>query len=88
MLCVIDEIRTKIAAGLFEFSKHATEKHFAAHCVQELREAIDSGEIIEDYPNDKYGSRLFDFRLDDNQQTFARSVQLSVAPAAESHHAL
>ena len=31
---------------------------------------------------------LFDFRLDDDQQTFARSVQLSVAPAAESYYAL
>lgn len=56
MRSVIDEIRTKIAAGLFEFSKHTADQSILRRItVQELREAIDGGEIIEDYPNDKYG---------------------------------
>jgi len=64
MLCVIDEIRAKIAAGLFEFSKHATDQSILRRAsVQELREAIYSGEIIEDYPNDKYGSSCLIFGL-------------------------
>jgi hypothetical protein len=64
MLCVIDEIRAKIAAGLFEFSKHATDQSILRRVsVQELREAIDSGEIIEDYPNNKYGSSCLIFGL-------------------------
>jgi hypothetical protein len=64
MLCVIDEIRTKIAAGLFEFSKHATDQIILRRIsVQGLREAIDGGEIIEDYPNDKYGPSCLIFGL-------------------------
>jgi len=64
MLCVIDEIRTKIAAGLFEFSKHATDQIILRRIsVQGLREAIDDGEIIEDYPNDKYGPSCLIFGL-------------------------
>jgi hypothetical protein len=64
LLCVIDEIRTKIAAGLFEFSKHATDQSILRRIsVQGLREAIDGGEIIEDYPNDKYGPSCLIFGL-------------------------
>jgi Domain of unknown function (DUF4258) len=64
MLCVIDEIRAKIAAGLFGFSKHATDQSILRGIrVQELREAIDGGEIIEDYPGDKYGSSCLIFGL-------------------------
>jgi hypothetical protein len=64
MLSVIDEIRTKIAAGLFEFSKHATDQIILRRIsIQGLREAIDGGEIIEDYPNDKYGPSCLIFGL-------------------------
>ncbi|MBA3354953.1 MAG: DUF4258 domain-containing protein [Pyrinomonadaceae bacterium] len=61
---MIDEIRTKIAAGLFEFSKHATDQIILRRIsVQGLREAIDGGEIIEDYPNDRYGPSCLIFGL-------------------------
>jgi len=37
-------------------SQHATDQSILRHTsVQELREAIAIGEVIEDYPNDKYG---------------------------------
>jgi hypothetical protein len=53
---MIEEIREKIAAGQFEFSKHAVDQSIVRRItVQELREAVAAGEIIEDYPNDKYG---------------------------------
>ena len=53
---MIEEIRTKIQAGQFEFSKHAVDQSILRQIsVQELREAIANGEIIEDYPEDKYG---------------------------------
>ncbi len=52
----VEEIRTKIESDEFEFSQHATDQSIFRHIsVQELREAIASGEIIEDYPDDKYG---------------------------------
>ena len=54
---MIEQIRAKIAAGQFEFSKHAVDQSIIRHvAVQELREAVAQGEIIEDYPEDKYGS--------------------------------
>ncbi len=52
----IDDIRDKIARGQFEFSQHAVDQSIIRHIsVQELREAIAGGEVIEDYPDDKYG---------------------------------
>lgn len=51
---MIDEIRAKIAARLFEFSKHAVDQSLLRRInIQELRGAVEAGEIIEDYPNDK-----------------------------------
>jgi hypothetical protein len=53
---LIEGIRAKVAAGAFEFSQHALDQSIRRHIsVAELREAISSGEVIEDYPNDKYG---------------------------------
>src|SRR5918993_455988 len=53
---MIDGIREKISAGQFEFSKHAADQSILRRItVQGMREAIAGGEIIEDYPGDKYG---------------------------------
>lgn len=53
---MIEQIGIKIQAGQFEFSKHAVDQSILRQIsVQELREAIANGEIIEDYPEDKYG---------------------------------
>ena len=55
-MAIIDDIREKIADGQFEFSQHAVDQSIVRHIsVQELREAIAVGEVIEDYPDDKYG---------------------------------
>ncbi len=52
---LIEDIRAKIAQGDFEFSQHAVDQSIVRHIsVQECREAIASGNIIEDYPHDKY----------------------------------
>ena len=53
---MIEQIRAKIKAGHFEFSKHAVDNSILRHIgVQEVREAFANGAIIEDYPDDKYG---------------------------------
>lgn len=50
------EIRQKISAGKFEFSKHGVDQSIIRNIgVEEIREAVSTGEIIEDYPDDKYG---------------------------------
>jgi hypothetical protein len=54
---LIAQIRQKIAEDRFEFSKHAVDQSILrAIRVQEVTEAIANGQIIEDYPDDKYGS--------------------------------
>lgn len=53
---MIDAIRARFAGDQFEFSIHATDQAILRHIsVQEIREAMQGGEIIEDYPQDKYG---------------------------------
>jgi hypothetical protein len=53
---MIEEIRVKIRAGQYEFSKHAVDRSILREIsVQELQEAIARGEIIENHPEDKYG---------------------------------
>ncbi|MXY28595.1 DUF4258 domain-containing protein [Candidatus Poribacteria bacterium] len=55
-MTILNEICTKIRNGQFEFSRHATDQSIIRQIrVQEIREVIDQCEIIEDYPNDKYG---------------------------------
>jgi heterodisulfide reductase subunit C len=57
MTTLIVEIRRKFAEEQFEFSKHAVDQSiFRQVRVQEIREAIANGQVIEDYPEDKYGS--------------------------------
>ena len=53
---MIDDIRSKIKAGQFELTKHAVDQSIIRRIsVRELCEAIANAEIIEDYPDDKYG---------------------------------
>ncbi len=53
---MIEEIKKKFARNEFEFSKHAADRSILREIsVQEIRQAIKAGEIIEDYPHDKYG---------------------------------
>jgi hypothetical protein len=60
----IDEIRTKIGSDAFEFSKHAVDQSIIRDIsVQEVREVCANGEVIEDYPDDKYGASCLIFGM-------------------------
>ncbi len=51
-----EAIRNKIAEDEFEFSKHAVDQSILRKIrVHEIKEAIVNSELIEDYPQDKYG---------------------------------
>lgn len=55
-MALADDIRLKVADGQYEFSKHAVDQSILRHIiVAELREAILGAEVIENYPDDKYG---------------------------------
>lgn len=52
---MMEQIQAKVSAGEFEFTRHAADQSILRQVtVQEIREAIENGEIIEDYPEDKY----------------------------------
>jgi hypothetical protein len=56
METLLIEIRQKFVQDQFEFSNHAVDQSILRKVrVQEIREAIANGQIIEDYPQDKYG---------------------------------
>jgi hypothetical protein len=65
-MAMIEEIRAKIAQDQFEFSQHAVDQSIIRYIsVQEIREMIADGQVIEDYPDDKYGPSclIFGFTL-------------------------
>jgi Domain of unknown function (DUF4258) len=51
----IEDIQHKIANEQFELSKHAVDQSIIRQIrLHEIVDAIGNGQIIEDYPNDKY----------------------------------
>ncbi len=53
---VIYEIRKKVINSQFEFSKHAVDQSIIRKIsIDDLTTAIMNGEVIEIYPDDKYG---------------------------------
>lgn len=53
---LLEEIQEKIDANEFEFSRHAVDQTIIRRIsVQEVREVFANGEVVEDYPDDKYG---------------------------------
>ena len=55
LMPMIEDIQTKIANEQYEFSKHAVDQSIIRQIrLHEIVEAIANGQIIEDYPNDKY----------------------------------
>lgn len=53
---MIDKIIWKVQKGLYEYSQHAVDQSIVRIIsTKEVIEAIETGKIIEDYPDDKYG---------------------------------
>ena len=54
--CLMLEIRAKFGRRQYEFTRHAVDQSIIRRVrVDELEEAIACCEVIEDYPDDKYG---------------------------------
>lgn len=53
---MIANIQRAFKIGRYEYSRHAVEQSVHRHITDdEICEAIESGEVIEDYPDGKYG---------------------------------
>ena len=89
MPALLEEICRKIASDRFEFSKHTVDHSILRSIrVQEIREAIATGQLIEDYPNDKYGPSCLISGLTKDKSTNSRTVQLSLSPINQNHYCL
>lgn len=67
-MVLVDEIRNKIARQEYEFSKHAVDQSIVRDIgINELEQAISKqSELIEDYPDDKYGPSCLILGFTDN----------------------
>jgi len=66
---LIDDLHNKIKANQFEFSRHAVDQSILRHVsVWEVREAIANGEVIESYPDDKYGPSCLIFGMTNEER--------------------
>jgi len=55
-MTLLEEIRRKIDGDEFEFSRHAVDQTITRRIsVRGVREVFRNGDVIEDYPEDKYG---------------------------------
>lgn len=73
---IIAKIREKFVNEQFEFSRHALDRStLRGISVQEIREAIQRSELLEDYPNDKYGPSCLVLGFTENRR--ALHVQCS-----------
>lgn len=61
---MIDEIRQKLQRQEYEYSLHAVDQSILKRITRrEVEEAVTSGQIIEDYPTDKYGPSCLIFGM-------------------------
>lgn len=68
-MVLLQDIQARFLRDEFEFSKHAVDQSILRDIsVIEVREAIGNGEIIEDYPNDKYGASCLVFGMTKSQR--------------------
>ncbi len=88
-MAMIRKIRAKLKMRQYEFSKHAVDQSIIRDIsVREVEDAIATrSEVIEDYPDDKYGpSCLILGYTKAGGPAASRSVQLSEQATCQDHH--
>jgi hypothetical protein len=66
---MIEEIRRKVAKRAYEYSQHAVDQSILRHISYiELQEAFANSEVIEDYPDDKYGPSCLIFGFTESKR--------------------
>jgi hypothetical protein len=66
---VIEAIRQKVSEGRVEFTEHAVGQSIVRRIsMAEFRQAIATGEVIENYPDDKYGPSCLILGHTENQR--------------------
>ena len=85
-MAMLDDIRKKTLQRQYELSKHAVDQSIIRDVsMAEVEQAISTrSEVIEDYPDDKYGPSCLILRL----TTAAPSVQLPQSAGDQDHNAV
>ena len=82
---MIELIRELFQRSEYEYSLHALDQSILRRIsTREIEEAVEDGEIIEDYPADKYGPSCLIFGFTSDRLPAARSVHLSATHSDES----
>lgn len=77
----VEPIRVKIGTGEYRFSDHAVKSMIKRSIDRiEIEEAVLSGEIIEEYPNDKYSPSCLIYGKTKSDRNL--HVQISLPPSA------
>ena len=80
----ISLLRLKIKAGDYKFTLHSLERRIERSISKrEIEETILTGEIIEDYPEDKYSPRCLIFGVTNQGRNI--HVQCSIEPCMDYH---
>jgi len=92
---MMDEIRRRFRAVQYEYSLHAVDQSIPRHITRnQVEEAVANGEIIEDYPTDKYGASCLILGFTVNPRLHCRgtppprTVHPSPPAAGEDHHSV
>jgi hypothetical protein len=76
---MIEEIKKRVKAGNYRFTIHGFERCVERHISpEEVKHAILSGEIIKEYPEDKYGPSCLIYGIGEGRKIL--HVQCSVNP--------
>jgi len=76
---MIEKIKKQVKSGNYRFTLHGFERCVERHISpNEVKHAILSGEVIEEYPEDKYGSSCLIHGV--NEEGRILHVQFSIGP--------
>jgi hypothetical protein len=77
----LERIRHQLAEGEFEFTRHALKRAVERNISEaEIREAAESAEQIEDYPDDKYSPSCLIFGMTKDNRPLHFQVSYEETP--------
>jgi hypothetical protein len=77
----LEQIRRQLAAGEFEFSRHALKRAVERNISDdEIRQAAQNAQVIEDYPEDKYSPSCLIFGLTSENRPLHLQVSYAETP--------
>ena len=85
----LEEVRRQLSSGEFEFSRHAFRRAVERNINErEIREAGAAADIIENYPDDKYGPSALLFGFSAVGRPLHFQVSLRRRTSRQDHYSL